>query len=123
MNEITLTKDSARRIANAVRKVERMTPGTSPDRTHPRPLYASFFAVVSVAITAGNQTAKTLGSGKGTLQLIKATTSGGTTTYSYAAWPGLADVVILNGGATIAVGRLIQVKMIDGFFVVDVDYC
>lgn len=121
---ITLSPDSARRIGKAVKAMER-APRRLPTglRSSPRITLPGWFAVVTVAIGSGNPASMALGSGKGKLQTIIATTSGGTTSYSFAARTNTPDVIVLNGGSSIAVGRLIQVKFVSGFYVADVDYC
>jgi hypothetical protein len=121
--DIVLTPDSARRVAAAVRAVERMTSGETPEQSQPRITSPSRYAITSSLITAGNQSTKLLGFGTGTLQLIKPVFVSGAWTYPYAAIVDQADVVLLNGGASIASGRLVQGKVIDGFFNIDVDYC
>ena len=121
---ISLSNDAARRVARSVRATERAPVARSPLASRfPRIATPGKFAITASTITAGNQTTKQLGSGTGTLQVIRPVTRDGVTTYPYAAVPSIANVVILNGGAAIASGRLIQVKYIDGFWVVDVDYC
>jgi hypothetical protein len=121
---IYLTRDSARRVANAVRAVERMPRATTEGKSIPLIDLPCYYAIVTELIGAGDLSAKKLGSGKGKLQLIKPAMVSGVMTYPYVDWPGQEPVVILNGGPdTIAVGRLIQIKIINGYFNVDVDYC
>jgi hypothetical protein len=121
--DIVMTPDTARRVASAVRWVEQWVKGGTSERSQPRITRPSRFAITSSTITAGNQTTKKLGFGTGTLQLITPAFVSGAWTYPYAAIPGQPDVVLLNGGASIATGRLVQGKVIDDFFVIDVDYC
>jgi hypothetical protein len=121
--DIVLTPDTARRIAKAVREVERMTTGATPGRSLPIIARPSRFAITTSTITAGNQSTKKLGFGTAALQLITPTPVSGVMTYPYDALPHQTDVTVLNGGASIASGRLIQVKVIDDLFIVDVDYC
>jgi hypothetical protein len=120
---VVLTPDAARRVSRAVQVVEGLSVAPAPRRIAPLITAPSRFALTTSTITAGDATAGTLGSGTASLQLIASTTSGGTTAYGFAAMPGPVSVTVLNGGAEIAPGRLIQVKVIDGFFVCDVDYC
>ena len=121
--DIVLTPDSARRIAQAVRWVERQANGTIPGASRPQVTRPTRFAITRSTITAGNQSTKKLGSGTATLQLITPTLVSGVMTYPYAAIPNQADVTVLNGGASIASGRLVELKVIDDQFVIDVDYC
>lgn len=113
---------SCRRIAEAVRRVE-LAPRNDPGRpAGPRIVLPTRYAIVSEAIGARSGT--TLGSGKATLQLVAATTSGGTTTYPYDDLPGADDVVVLSGASeSIDVGRLIVVAVVDGYYSVVVDFC
>jgi hypothetical protein len=122
-NDVVMTPDTARRVAAAVRWVEKMTSGATPEQSQPRITSPNRYAITSSTITAGNQSTKKLGFGTGTLQLITPVFVSGAWTYPYAAIVGQADVVLLNGGASIASGRLVQGKVIDGFFNIDVDYC
>ena len=69
--------------------------------------------------TIGAGGAGSLGKGTAKLQLITLDSSGNAT---YAAM-SYEDITVYNGGASIDPGRLCQLKVADGVFLVDVNYC
>ena len=119
--EVVLDQESARRVARAVRWVEQQSITTPPGPSRPVIHWPAKFAVTTSNIGAGNYAGGTLGSGTATLLLITKTVSGLVTTYNINNTG--QSITVLNGGALIGSGRLIQVKVIDGFYVCDVDYC
>lgn len=124
---VVLTREAARRIADAVKQVERMASGRVNRIKGPNLTAPSRLALTTSTITAGNPTATPRTLGKGTATLLLITIDPATGDGTYAPIPpatGLADVTIYHGGPSeIATGRVVQVKVIDGVYVVDVDYC
>ena len=80
-------------------------------------LQSSKFAKTTTFVGPGNIT--TLGSGKATLLFLSVDSTG----VGHLMPQTMADVTVYNGGSSVATGRLVQIKVIDGQWVIDVDYC
>ena len=117
MAGINFTEDAARRISRVVVEAERSPRGEAGRTNGPRILQPSKYAIVTTAIKARSGT--TLGQGVVDLQLVTVNGSG------VATYATMTTLLPCYSGAssTIAVGRLVQVKVIDGHLHVDVDYC
>jgi hypothetical protein len=81
------------------------------------------YAIVTTAITAAVRATSTLGKGAGTLQLVTYDSSDVATYTSTGQTVPIYSGAVAGTGVPIATGRLIQVKMIDGRYHLDVDYC
>lgn len=112
---------SVKRIVDAVHFVEGQPRNTVATGRGGLPAFTAKYAITSSTITAADPTAtpKKLGKGTATLQLVTYDSSGNAT-YAAMSYP---DVTVYTGGASIASGRLVQVKEIDGRWHIDVDYC
>ena len=119
---IQITPEAARRLARAVKHAERGAMGSVPRPKPPVVIPANWYALVTTEIGAADLTATPmkLGTGKVTLLLKKTDASGNVTLHPLA---GNVNVPVDHGGALIAAGRVIQVKVINGSLSVDVDYC
>jgi len=76
------------------------------------------WAITTSTITARSGT--TLGSGKVDLQIVSADPTTGVRTYSSM---GVIETVYHGGTNTVVSGHLVQLKVIDGDYALDVDYC
>jgi hypothetical protein len=116
-------KNSARRIAEATRRVEAtprsLVKGTSP----PRLSAGAKYAIVTTAITAAVRSTSTLGRGVGTLQLVSYDSSDNATYTSTGQSVFLYSGAVAGTGVPIAVDRLVLVDFVDGRYHVVVDYC
>lgn len=111
-------EESAKRIGKVVRRLEASPLNSLPDVAGARVVQPNWFAYTTSTITSFGGT--TLGKGTAKLQLISVDSSGvGTLAPS-----PQAEITVYHGGPTsIASGKLIQVKMINSRYIVDVVYC
>lgn len=115
-----LNPDAARRISRFVRQGE-LHPPEPKKAAIPAKANISWQGklFVTTSIIGAAPGDGTLGKGTAKMQLLSRDGSGNAS-YSAMSYP---DITVYNGGASVASGRLIQCKVVDGMFLVDVDYC
>ncbi len=111
-------KDASRRISRNVRKEEisptpKKAPGAKPAQIN----WFGKLAITTSTITSGGT--GTLGKGTAKLQLISRDSSGNAS-YANSSYD---DVVVYNQSSSIASGKLVQIKVVDGTFLIDVVAC
>ncbi len=111
-------RDALRRVSRNVRKEELSpTPKKVPGATPANINWFGKLAITTSTITAAGT--GTLGKGTAKLQLIKRDISNNAT-YANSSYD---DVTVYNMASSIASGKLIQVKVVDGIFLVDTVAC
>jgi len=119
-NEVMFNEKTARRIAKVVRASELEGGGSDRQSRGSHLQRPSKLVKITTAVTAfGSAGTGVYGQGVGNLLVLSANATGGVTEKD----SGVSVKVYSRDTLGTAVNRVVQVKVIDEFFVIDVDYC
>lgn len=110
--------DAQRRISRVVRNIEKAPANKPPDFVPPQVTWFGKIAITTSTITAGGSGA--LGKGTAQLQVITRDDDGNAT-YDAMSYD---DITVYNlANASISSGKTVQLKVVDGCWLVDWEQC